>query len=310
LHYNSIPTLLKEISMIEQVELQELVRERQVGQIEPEAFLARATAVLENPAHAAALLAAAAPRAGHTPPPVRTGTTAAAPGLSLEKGLQTGYVSYSGATGEDFLAYWAAAPDGDERGAVIVLQEWWGVNEHIKDVTRRFAAAGYLALAPDLYHGVVTTEPDEARKEAMAMGMRDAVGEIRAAVEYVRGQEMSNGRVGLVGFCMGGGLVLNTAVVDHTISAAGVFYGRPLAPDDAAVVAAPVISFLGSEDGIPAAGYESMHAAFTATGIRNEFHLYPGAGHAFFNDTRAAYDAAAAADAWQRLQTWFATYLS
>ena len=296
--------------MIERLELQELVRARQVEQIAPEAFLARATAVLESPAAAAVLLDAAAPRAGHTPPPVRAAADPAVPGLALEGGLQTGYVAYPGPMGEDLLGYWAAEPDGEQRGAVIVLQEWWGVNEHIKDVTRRFAAAGYLALAPDLYHGVVTTEPDEARKEAMALGMRDAVGEIMAAVDYVRGQKMSSGRVGLVGFCMGGGLVLNTAVKDDRVSAAGVFYGRPLSPADADLVAAPVISFLGSEDGIPAAGYESMHATFDAAELHNEFHLYPGVGHAFFNDTRAAFDAAAAADAWQRLQDWFATYLS
>lgn len=296
--------------MIEHLELQELVRERQVEQIAPEAFLARATAVLNNPTEAAALLAAAAPRAGHTPPPVRAAAATAVPGLRTEEGLQTGFIAYPGPTDEDLLAYWAAAPDGEARGAVIVIQEWWGVNEHIKDVTRRFAAEGYLALAPDLYHGVVTTEPDEARKEAMALGMRDAVGEIVAAVDYVRGHEMNNGRVALVGFCMGGGLVLNTAVQDDKVSAVGVFYGRPLAPDDAAAVTAPAISFLGSEDGIPADSYERMHAAFDAAGTRNEFHLYPGAQHAFFNDTRAAYDAAAAADAWQRVQAWFAAYLS
>ena len=297
--------------MIKHLELQELVVARQTGRINRREFLGRATAVLGSAAAATTLLAACAPPADRTPPPVvDSAAPPVEPGLTTQDGLTTGVVTYPGPDGAELMGYLAVQPGGAPRGTVIVLQEWWGLNEHIQEVTRRFAAEGYLALAPDLYHGVVTTEPDEARKQSMELGMRDAVSEIMAAAAYARSRAESNGRVALVGFCMGGGLVLNTAVVDDSLAAAAVFYGRPLSPADAAVVTAPVISFLGSLDGIPAAGYQAMHAAFDSAGLPNEFHLYDGAQHAFFNDTRASYDPAAAGDAWNKLLAWFAPALS
>lgn len=296
--------------MNKRLHLQELVRARQVGQIDRRVFLRQATAVLGSAAAASTLLAACAPAAGSPPPPVVSATRADTPGLKNEGRLQTGIATYSGPVGQELSGYFAR-PDGDGPfPAVLVIQEWWGLNEHIMDVTRRFAEQGYLALAPDLYHGAVTSEPDEARKLAMELGMRDAVGEISAAAAYLRDQPGSNGRVGLIGFCMGGGLVLNALVADASLAAGAAFYGRPLDPADAGDMQAPVISFLGSADGIPAAGYEAMHAAFDASGLPNAFHLYDGAQHAFFNDTRASYDAAAAQDAWTRVLGWFATYLN
>jgi carboxymethylenebutenolidase len=166
-----------------------------------------------------------------------------------------------------------------------------------------------VALAPDLYHGVVTTEPDEARKQAMELGMRDAVGEIQAAIDYLKGQDFVNGRFAIVGFCMGGGLVLQTAANSPDIHAAVPFYGSPLSADETNQVTAPVLSFLGTRDGISASDYETMHAALTEAGVTNKFQLYDGAQHAFFNDTRASYDEAAATDAWQQMLGWFETHL-
>ncbi|MCA9919966.1 MAG: dienelactone hydrolase family protein, partial [Anaerolineales bacterium] len=222
--------------------------------------------------------------------------------------LVTGIATYPGAD-EALMGYWAYQSGGEPRPAIIVIQEWWGLNDHIKDVANRFAAQGYVALAPDLYHGVVTTEPDEARKEAMALGTQEAVAEIQAAIDFLKGQAMVNGRFGIVGFCMGGGLVLQTAATSADINAAVPFYGTPLSTSQAAQVSAPVLSFLGSRDGIPASGYETMHTALTDAGVPNKFQLYEGAQHAFFNDTRASYNAEAAADAWQQMLSWFETYL-
>lgn len=295
--------------MNDRVVIQELVRARQVGQVDRRAFLQQATAVLGSAVAAATLLAACAPAAGDPPPTVVSGLRDAETASNGAGSASSGYVSYSGPAGAELSGY-LARPQGDGPfPAVLVIQEWWGLNEHIMDVARRLAAEGYVALAPDLYHGAVTSEPDEARKLSMELGMGDATGEIVAAANYLRAQPDSNGRVGLVGFCMGGGLVLNTLVLDDSLDAGAVFYGRALGPGDAAQVQAPVISFLGSEDGISAASYESMHAAFDAAGLANAFHLYDGAQHAFFNDTRSSYDATAAADAWQRLLAWFADYL-
>jgi len=295
---------------MDQITLQELVRERQIGAVSRRDFLIRATAVLGSTAAASTLLAACTPSSGATPPPiVDSSQPTAEPGMETTGELQTGIVDYPGPDGQQLIGYLAVPPGEQQKPAVIVIQEWWGLNEHIKNVTRRFAEAGYVALAPDLYHGQVTTEPDEARKLAMELGMGDAVSEIQAAMAYLREQDYTTGQVGIVGFCMGGGLVLQTAVADNTLGAAVPFYGQPVSAADAGKITAPVLSLLGSEDGISAANYEQMHRALEANGVPNHFQLYEGAQHAFFNDTRASYDPQAAADAWQRTLAWFDEYL-
>ena len=292
------------------ITLMELVRERQVGTVNRREFLVRATAVLGSFAAANTLLAACAPAADRTPPPVIDSTQPLPePGLSAVGDLQTGVVTYDGPT-EELMGYLAYAPGGQPKPAVIIIQEWWGLNEHIKDVTRRFAEAGYVALAPDLYHGQVTTEPDEARKLAMELGMGDAVAEIQAAMAYLRMQDFTTDQIGIVGFCMGGGLVLQTAVADNSVGAAVPFYGQPVSETAAGQITAPVLSFLGTKDGISASAFEAMHEVLTDNGVPNHFQLYEGAQHAFFNDTRASYDPDAAADAWTRTLAWFDEYLS
>lgn len=303
------------------IELMELVREYQIGHVSRRQFLVRSTAVLGSVVAANSLLAACTAAPNENPPPVvetsqptaaateakPTETAAADSGSSPEP--MSGIVTYPGLADETLMGYWTHQGGNAPRPAVIVIQEWWGLNDHIKEVADRFAAEGYVALAPDLYHGVVTTEPDEARKQAMELGMRDAVGEIQQAINFLKEQAFVNGRFGIVGFCMGGGLVLQTAASSPDIAAAAPFYGTPLSAEKAASVTAPVLSFLGSRDGIPASGYEAMHAALSAAGVTNKFQLYEGAQHAFFNDTRPSYDEAAATDAWQQLLSWFETYL-
>ncbi len=292
------------------VELMELVRNYQVGEVTRRQFLLRATAVLGSAIAANTLLAACTAAPNDNPPPVVDTTQPPTEvGSSSDGEMITGVVSYPGPGSDALMGYWAYQEGGEPRPAIIVIQEWWGLNEHIKDVARRFAAEGYVALAPDLYHGVVTTEPDEARKQAMALSSSEAVAEIQAAIDYLKGQDFVNGRFGVVGFCMGGGLVLQTAANSPDIHAAVPFYGSPLSTSEAAKVKAPVLSFLGTRDGISANDYETMHAALTEAGVPNKFQLYDGAQHAFFNDTRASYDEDAAMDAWQQTLGWFETYL-
>ena len=292
-------------------ELMELARERQVGEVSRRDFLKKPTADIGSAAAASTLLAACTTLADSTPPPVVDATQPPPePGLSSSGELESGIVTYSGPEGAELMGYLAHVPGQEPRPAVIVIQEWWGLNEHIKDVTRRFAEEGYVALAPDLYHGQVTTEPDEARKLAMELGMGDAVAEIQAAIAYLRAQDDTTGQVGIVGFCMGGGLVLQTAVADNSIGAAVPFYGQPVSAGEAGQITTPVLSFLGSRDGISAAAYEAMHESLEANSIPNHFQLYEGAQHAFFNDTRASYAPEAAADAWQRTMAWFEEYLN
>lgn len=298
------------------VELMEMVRDYQIGGMSRRQFLIKSTAALGSVVAANTLLAACTANPNENPPPVvdeaataqlAEEDTAVSETASGQMISQT--VTYAGADGTDLMGHLAYVDDGTPKPSVIVIQEWWGLNDHIKDVANRFAGEGYIALAPDMYHGVVTTEPDEARKQVMELGMRDAVGEIQSAIEYLKGQNVANGRFGITGFCMGGGLTLQTAANSPDINAAIPFYGSPLTTAEAEQVTAPVLSFLGTLDGISASDYEAMHAVFESAGIENKFQLYEGAQHAFFNDTRPSYDAEAAADAWTQSLAWFEAHL-
>jgi carboxymethylenebutenolidase len=297
---------------MDQVYLQQLVRARQVGKMGRREFLLKATAALGSLAAANTLLAACTPAADEEalPPVVDESQPSAVPGTTTAGELTTGIVTYPAEDGTELMGYIAHQTGASSQPGVIVLQEWWGVDAHIKDVTERFAGEGFVALAPDLYHGVATTEPDEARKLAMELGMRDAVGEIEQAIAYLKSQPFVNGNAGVVGFCMGGGLALQTAANSDEADAAVAFYGDPLSPAEAQHVRVPVLSLLGSADRIPASEVEAMHAALDEAGVENAYQIYEGAQHAFFNDSRASYDAEAAADAWTRTLEWFRSHLA
>lgn len=208
-------------------------------------------------------------------------------------------------------AYLAEPQGGGSYPGVIVLQEWWGLVPHIEEVARRFAAEGFVALAPDLYHGQKVEEPDEARKLAMALDRERAVAEIRAAVRHLQQMERVRPRqIGVVGWCMGGALALSTAASEDEVGAVVAFYGRPLAEEDVGRIKAPVLGLYGSEDhGIPPDAVREFEGHLEAHQIPHEIHIYEGAHHAFFNDTRAAYDAGAAEDAWERTLAWFRQHL-
>jgi len=296
---------------MDRIYVMELVHAFQVGKMNRREFLKKGTAVLGSLAAANTLLAACASSNGETPPPVVDDTQPAAkPGTETEGELTTGFITYPGPQGEELIGYIAYQKGVPARPAVIVIQEWWGVNEHIKDVARRFSQEGFVALAPDLYHGVVTTEPNEARKLAMELGMGDAVGEIGKAVEYIRSQDFATQDVGIVGFCMGGRLVFQSAAKLDSLKAGVAFYGSPLDDAEARKVIAPILSFLGTSDGISVPALEAMHAVFDEIGLENSYQIYDGAQHAFFNDTRASYDPEAATDSWQKTLDWFRTYLN
>ena len=136
----------------------------------------------------------------------------------------------NGSTTPGFLA----RPEGDGPfPGVIVIQEWWGLNENIKDIARRFAREGYAAFAPDLYHGRVTREPGQAQKMMMQLDMPLAAKELVKATEYLAEQKYINGRgIGATGFCMGGGLAMRLACETPLILAVVPFYGFPPEPVD------------------------------------------------------------------------------
>ncbi len=297
---------------MDRVYIRQLVRSFRCGAISRRVFLQRAT-VLVGGAAAHMLLAACGSTPADAPssPVVQQETPeqAAASVTVSEDDLLTERVSY-GSDGS--LSGYMARPDSEEPlPAVVVIQEWWGLNEHIRDVARRFATQGFVALAPDLYDGVSTTEPDEAQKLAMDLDRVAAVQEIDQAASFLQAQTYVAGeQVGVVGFCMGGGLALETGRVSETVGAVAAFYGRPLEPPQASEIQVPVLGLYGAEDGgIPVTDVEAMEAALNDAGIANEFHIYDGAGHAFFNDTRESYRPEAAEDAWQRTLTWFNEHL-
>lgn len=299
---------------MDRVYVMQLVRAFQVGQITRREFLARAVATLGSVTAATTLLAACGQPGTQSPPPVveespENETPAVA---ESEEGLITETVEYPDADGETLMGYLARPADAEALPAVVVIQEWWGLDEHIRDVTRRFAREGFIALAPDLYDGVVTTEPDEARKLVMELDMQEAVREIQQAIDFLQAQDYVAGQqVGVVGFCMGGRLSLQTALVEADLGAVVAFYGSPLTPEEAQEVQAPVLGLYGSDDpSIPVDAVRTMEEAFGQAEVEHEIQVYEGAGHAFFNDERDSYNAAAAEDAWPRTIEWFRTHLT
>jgi carboxymethylenebutenolidase len=221
------------------------------------------------------------------------------------------------ATADGPMRTYSARPAGLAADrAVVVLQEAFGVNEHIQDVARRFAARGYLALAPDLFHrnGVGALAYDQ---HAQAMPLIGAIGpdaiamDVAAVLAHLAdSEEIPSTRTAVVGFCFGGRATFTAATAIEDLAAAVVFYGPGIAAgphavlDRAKSLDAPMLLHVGGEDPtIPGEQITAIEAALTAAGADFEQHVYPGVGHAFACDARPhLYDADAASAAWER--TW------
>jgi carboxymethylenebutenolidase len=207
------------------------------------------------------------------------------------------------------------SPPVSGRGpGVVVIQEWWGLAGHIKDVADRFAREGFVALAPDLYHGELTAEPDAAGKLMMALNVDQAAKDLQGAVAYLLGEGgASSAKVAVIGFCMGGQLALYAATVSpDQVGAVADFYGiHPNVHPDLSRLKAPVLgAFAEHDDFASPAAARQLEADLRAKGIETDFKIYPGTEHAFFNDEhRMAYDAAAADDAWGRAVAFFRRHL-
>ena len=206
----------------------------------------------------------------------------------------------NGGTASGYLA----TPSLARGPGLIVIQEWWGLVDHIKDVVDRFATAGFVALAPDHYHGKQTASPDDAARMFMALEIDEAGKELRGAADFLMAQEaVSPKKIGAIGFCMGGQLALYAAAAHpDRISAAVDFYGiHPNVKVNPADVKAPVLGHFGTRDtSISMEGVQQLADAVDASGGSMEVHFYE-ADHAFFNDTReAVYDREASLLAWER----------
>ena len=207
---------------------------------------------------------------------------------------------YAGGTTSGYLS----VPEQGSGPGVVVIQEWWGLVDHIKDLCDRFAGEGFVALAPDLYHGKTTKSPDEAGKLMRALRIDEAERDLSAAAQYLaRHDSTSSEKIGVVGFCMGGALALYTATKNSKIGACVVFYGgHPKVKPDLPNLHAPVLGLYGENDrSVTPAVVRDLEQRLKTLGKQIEVKIYPGADHAFFNDTRPqVYNAEAAADAWQR----------
>jgi carboxymethylenebutenolidase len=211
----------------------------------------------------------------------------------------------NGTTGQGYLA----VPESGSGPGVMVIQEWWGLVPHIKGVADRFAGAGFVALAPDLYHGETTFEPDEAGKLMMALNLAKAGQDLSGAVDFLAGRSTASG-IGVVGFCMGGGLALMVASQrPDKVNAVVPFYGaipwEGAQPDLTAISAAVQGHYASEDDWATPEVARQLEADLRAAGKQAEVFIYPECPHAFFNDDRPdVYHAEAAAAAWARTVTF------
>jgi carboxymethylenebutenolidase len=212
-------------------------------------------------------------------------------------------IEFSTSAGET-KGYLATPADG-QGPAVIVLQEWWGVEEHIRSVCDRLASEGFFALAPDLFDGETTTQPSEAEQKLMALSMDKAEPQMCAAADYLAGLDGVQGDgVGSLGFCLGGGLAVWASATCPKITATvSYYYVMPHGKPDFSNVKGPVLGHFGTEDAfIPQDDAKALESELRDAGVDVTFHYYDGNGHAFFNeiDRLGTYDAEAAQLSWER----------
>ena len=216
------------------------------------------------------------------------------------------------ANGGTASGYLARPVEGGPHPGVVVIQEWWGLNPNICDIANRIAAEGYVALAPDLFHGSVTAEPDEAQKLMMSLQEPNALVDMSGAVAALQARDdVRSERIGVTGFCLGGGMSLLLAMNNPAVTAAAPFYGVPGAGlGNAGNIQGAVMGFFaGRDEWINAEVVEGLQTALDGAGVRNELHMYADSDHGFFNDTSDIYDPEAAADAWDKLKAFFAAEL-
>ena len=228
-------------------------------------------------------------------------------------------------TADGPMRVYEAVPDGDPAGAVVVIQEAFGVNPHIEDVTRRVAAAGYHAVAPEMFHrtgGGVVDYGDfgPVMEHFIGIGSDDAImTDVDAALDYLRGLGFADGNIGLVGFCFGGRVSFLVAS-QRAIGAAVGFYGGgivtarfpqfPALVDRAATLETPWLGLFGDlDESIPVDDVEQIRRAVAETPVATDVVRYADAEHGFHCDARPSYNPDAAADAWSRALDWFARHL-
>jgi carboxymethylenebutenolidase len=209
----------------------------------------------------------------------------------------------NGSTGQGYLA-------GSKGPGIVVIQEWWGLVGHIKDVCDRFAREGFVALAPDLYRGKVTSEPDDAAKAMMAMRLDQAARDMSGAVDEIE-RRTSRDTVGVIGFCMGGGLALVLAclrpdAVKAVVPCYGVIPWPDAQPDFSKLEGAVEGHYAELDESAPPEAVRALESQLRELGKDVSMIVHPGTQHAFFNDTRPeVYDAGEADKLWSSVLAFF-----
>ena len=207
-------------------------------------------------------------------------------------------------SGKETIEGYLAVPEKPGRyPAVIVIHEWWGLNDWVKEQTVKIAELGYVALAVDLYRGKTATTPEEAHELMRGLPQDRAVRDLQAGFAYLIARKDVNGRIASVGWCMGGGYSLQLAIHQPKLAACVVNYGAlPTDPNDIQLIIAPVLGNFGADDhGITPADVKAFQKTLTGLGRYVDIKIYDGAGHAFENpNNQTGYRPEAAADAWTR----------
>lgn len=226
--------------------------------------------------------------------------------------IRAEWISYPSPNGHDPMRAYFVRPTGVETApGVVVVHENRGLNPYIQDVARRLAKAGFIAMAPDglTPMGGYPGNDEDGRALQQQVDGEKLMNDFFAAVEFLMAHEAVVGKVGITGFCYGGGVANAAAVAYHDLGAAVPFYGRQPDPADVPRIRAPILLHYAALDERVNAGWPAYQAALDAAGTTYEAHIYEGANHGFHNDSTPRYDTEAAELAWSRTIDWFRKYL-
>jgi carboxymethylenebutenolidase len=273
------------------------------GKITKREFLDRASKFTVGGMTAVAILSAMSPNYA-----LAQQVPASDPDITVE------YIAYPSPKGHGEVRGYLARPASasGKLPAVVVVHENRGLNPYIEDVARRVAKAGYIALAPDGLTSVggYPGNDDKGRELQQQVNPEKLMNDFFAAIEFLMAHEATTGKVGITGFCYGGGVSNAAAVAYPKLACAVPFYGRQPAAADVARIKAPVLLHYAELDTRINEGWPGYEAALKAAGVTYEAYIYPGVNHGFHNDTTPRYDEAAAKLAWQRTLDWFAKHLA
>lgn len=225
-------------------------------------------------------------------------------------GITTETISLGSGDGR-FSCYLARPKTDKPAPAIILIHEWWGLNDWVKKQAERFAAQGYVAIAPDLYRGEVAADAEHAHELMRGLADERAVADMKAAFEFLAKHDAVKERpIGIIGWCMGGGLALKLAIAEPMLASTVICYGRPVTDvEQLKKIKGPVLGIWGETDrGIDVPPFEK---ALKEAGVKATHHVYPGAGHAFLNETnKRGYNAEQARKAWEKIDQFLKKELS